>query len=35
MQMDGPVNWPGEVVALRLDLSGGASGAAPAAGGAQ
>lgn len=35
VQMDGPVNWPSEVIALRLDLSGGASGATSAAGGAQ
>jgi general secretion pathway protein J len=32
VQMDGAVNWPSEVIALRLDLSGGA---ASAAGGAQ
>lgn len=35
VQMDGPVKWPGQVIALRLDLSGGASGAASSAGGAQ
>lgn len=35
VQMDGPVNWPGEVIALRLDLSGGATGVASSAGGSE
>jgi general secretion pathway protein J len=35
VQMDGPVHWPSQVIALRLDLSGGASGAMSSAGGAQ
>lgn len=33
VQMDGPVNWPVEVIALRLDLAGGAVGAASSPGG--
>ena len=34
VQMDGAVRWTGEVIALRLDLSGGAGGRASGAGGA-
>ena len=32
VQMDGPVTWPSEIIALRLDLSGGSAGAASSGG---
>ncbi|MGE6385220.1 prepilin-type N-terminal cleavage/methylation domain-containing protein [Pseudomonas sp. NPDC078416] len=35
VQMDGPVTWPSEIIALRLDLSGGSAGAASSAGDTQ